>query len=125
MPTQNIFPALRYRDPGRAIEWLIEAFSFQEKVVYRTDDGRVEHAELGLGGSLIMLGQANETRNGSDRHPIYVAVPDPNAHHARPRAAGAEITREPADQPYGSREYAARDLEGNAWSFGTYNPHDA
>jgi uncharacterized glyoxalase superfamily protein PhnB len=26
------------------------------------------------------------------------------------------------DQPYGSREYAAHDPEGNAWYFGTYRP---
>lgn len=59
------------------------------------------------------------------RHPIYVAVSDPDEHYARAKAAGAAITRELCDQPYGSREYGARDLEGNAWSFGTYNPHDA
>ena len=37
-------------------------------------------------------------------------------------AAGAEIIMELTDQPYGSREYAAIDPEGNAWSFGTYRP---
>lgn len=39
------------------------------------------------------------------------------------RAAGAEILRELVDQPYGSREYAALDTEGNHWSFGTYDPY--
>ena len=41
--------------------------------------------------------------------------------HAEIRA-GAEITMEPTDQDYGSRDFAARDLEGNEWSFGTYVP---
>ena len=59
------------------------------------------------------------------RHSVYLAVEDPDAHFARAKPAGAEITRAPTDQPYGSRVYGARDLEGNAWSFGTYNPHDA
>ena len=36
--------------------------------------------------------------------------------------AGAEIVRELADTDYGSREYSARDPEGNHWSFGTYQP---
>jgi uncharacterized glyoxalase superfamily protein PhnB len=53
---------------------------------------------------------------------IYIVVDDVNAHHERARVAGAEITRAPHDTDYGSREYAARDPEGNVWSFGTYQP---
>lgn len=86
----------------------------------------VHHAELRLGDGLIMLGQDSGLSAVSDRrHSIYVSVADPDEHYARAKAAGAEITRELTDQSYGSREYGARDLEGNAWSFGTYNPHDA
>jgi uncharacterized glyoxalase superfamily protein PhnB len=54
---------------------------------------------------------------------IYAVVADPDAHHARAAAAGARIVRELADQPYGSREYSARDREGNLCSFGTYDPY--
>jgi uncharacterized glyoxalase superfamily protein PhnB len=73
-----------------------------------------------------MLGQINGIGAQPDhRHSIYIAVADPDEHFARAKAAGAEITRELTDQPYGSREYGARDLGGNAWSFGSYNPHDA
>jgi uncharacterized glyoxalase superfamily protein PhnB len=39
-----------------------------------------------------------------------------------PDKALATIVRELVDQPYGSREHSARDLEGNLWSFGTYDP---
>ena len=49
-------------------------------------------------------------------------VDDPDAHYQRAKAAGAEIVRELEDQDYGSRDYSARDPEGNLWSFGTYNP---
>ncbi|ATB28355.1 aminotransferase [Melittangium boletus DSM 14713] len=51
---------------------------------------------------------------------MYVA--DVDAHCARARAAGAAIVMEPYNTEYGSRNYAARDLEGNVWSFGTYRP---
>ena len=54
---------------------------------------------------------------------IYVVVDDPDAHCARARAAGAELTREPTDQDYGAREYSALDPEGTEWSFGTYDPY--
>ena len=40
--------------------------------------------------------------------------------YERARAAGAEIIRVPLDTDCGSRDFAARDPEGNRWSFGTY-----
>jgi uncharacterized glyoxalase superfamily protein PhnB len=123
----NIFPALHYRDPEAALEWLKHAFGFEEKAVYRGDDGRIHHAELRLGDGLVMFGGVPADAASADGHQppvtIYAVVSDPDAHHERARAAGAEIVREPADQPYGSREYGARDLEGNGWSFGTYDPY--
>ena len=42
--------------------------------------------------------------------------------HERAVAAGAQVVRELDDMDYGSREYSARDLDGNLWSFGTYQP---
>ena len=51
-----------------------------------------------------------------------LVVEDPDAHCERARAAGAEIVQEPTDREYGSREYTARDPEGNLWVFGTYDP---
>jgi uncharacterized glyoxalase superfamily protein PhnB len=127
----NIFPAMRYRDANTAIEWLKEAFGFEEKAVYRGDDGSVQHAELRLGAGMIMLGEHREGGFFGETEPdpaaattsIYVVVDDPDGHHDRAKAAGAEIHRELTDQDYGSREYSARDLEGNLWSFGTYDPY--
>jgi len=51
-----------------------------------------------------------------------VAVDDLDAHHARAVVAGATITQAFYDTDYGSRGYAATDLEGHQWSFGTYRP---
>jgi hypothetical protein len=36
-----------------------------------------------------------------------------------PARTGAQIDTEPVDQPYGQREYGARDLEGHRWWFAT------
>jgi uncharacterized glyoxalase superfamily protein PhnB len=126
----NIFPVMRYVDAAAAVEWLERAFGFEEKAVYRGEDGIVHHAELRLGAGLIMFGQHRRGGWFGDKapdpsasaHGIYVTVEDVDAHHARAREAGAEIVAEPTDQDYGSREYSARDLEGNLWSFGTYDP---
>ena len=44
-------------------------------------------------------------------------VNDVDAHHDRAKERGAEIVYAPVDQPYGYREYSARDPEGGLWSF--------
>jgi len=113
----NIFPAMRFADPGAALEWLSQAFGFTQRAVHRDEEGVVRHAEMSLGAGTIMFAHGDPRS-----HSIYVAVEDVDAHYARARAAGAETTRELQDTPYGSREYSARDLEGNTWSFGTYRP---
>jgi uncharacterized glyoxalase superfamily protein PhnB len=71
-----------------------------------------------------MLGSEKDDQYGSHAGQgwLYVAVDDPDAHCERARAAGAEIVRDLGDTDYGSRDYAARDPEGNLWSFGTYRP---
>jgi uncharacterized glyoxalase superfamily protein PhnB len=127
----NIFPTLRYRDANRAIEWLVEAFGFDERDTTRDSDGIVVHAELQLGAGMIMLGQHDDSAWMGGRAPdalastsgVYAIIENPDAHYAQARAAGADIVREIVDMPYGSREYSARDLEGNLWSFGTYDPY--
>jgi uncharacterized glyoxalase superfamily protein PhnB len=119
----TIIPTFRYDDARAAITFLKDAFGFEEHAVYE-DDGIVGHAELKLGDSYIMLGQHRD--EGSDLayggSTTYVVIDDPDAHHARAVAAGAEIVRPLTDQDYGSREYAAKDPGGNVWSFGTYLP---
>jgi uncharacterized glyoxalase superfamily protein PhnB len=82
---------------------------------------------------MIMVGSAPKDDNtwpvlspkdvdGKTTGGIYAIVEDPDAHHVRAKAAGAEILRELTDQDYGSRDYSARDPEGHLWSFGTYRP---
>jgi uncharacterized glyoxalase superfamily protein PhnB len=126
----TIYPVLRYRDARRAIRFLAEAFGFEEVMVVTGPSEEVVHAELRLGDAVLLLGEggagASSPPPGQDfataDHSVYVVVGDVDAHAARARAAGADIFREPADTGYGSREYAARDLDDHLWSFGTYVP---
>jgi uncharacterized glyoxalase superfamily protein PhnB len=116
----TVFPTMSYRDADAAIDFLQRAFGAEAHAVYRDDDGRVRHAELRLGNGMVMLGPAQSTQGGG----VYVVVPNLDEHCARAREAGAEILREPNDTDYGSREYGARDREGLAWHFGTYQPFE-
>ncbi|SIN08439.1 VOC family protein [Micromonospora cremea] len=121
---RTVYPILRYPDPRSAMDWLCSAFGFQVHASHEAPDGTIAHAELVLDTGMIMLGGRSGAvpRPADDDWSVYVAVPDVDAHCARARAAGAEIIREPFDTDYGSRDYAARDLAGYVWSFGTYRP---
>ncbi|BCB88906.1 VOC family protein [Phytohabitans suffuscus] len=122
---RSIYPVFRYTDAKAAIDWLAGAFGFEAGEVTEAPDGTVAHAELTYGGGMIMVGQRSGPAGAvpdADDWRVYVAVDDVDAHHARAVAAGAEVIMPLTDRPYGSREYGARDLEGNPWSFGTYRP---
>ncbi|GAA2645057.1 VOC family protein [Streptomyces vastus] len=124
----SIFPTLLYGDAKAAIRQLTEAFGFIEASVYEGEDGTVLHAELVQGNGAVMLGSRgrggrfDEAMKGSTHTGVYVVVDDVDTHHQRAVDHGAEILMPPTDQDYGSRDYMARDLEGNIWSFGTYAP---
>jgi len=124
----TLYPTLVYNDAKAAIAQLEDAFGFTRTALYEAEDGAVLHAELSYGNGAVMLGSKgtggvfSEAMEQAGPSGIYVVVQDVDAHCARARGAGAEILMEPTDQDYGSRDYMARDLEGNVWSFGTYTP---
>jgi uncharacterized glyoxalase superfamily protein PhnB len=129
-PAPQVWPTFRAAEPRALIRFLVEAFGFEEVVVYGEGD-HVDHAELAwpLGGG-VMLGSAPERISDEDEWPLrpgtfgaYAVTDDPDALHARATAAGAKIVRELNDTDYGSREFIAADPEGNRWSFGTYAGH--
>src|SRR4051794_2166920 len=124
MDAPTLYPSLRYRDARAAIEFLEQAFGFEKRVAYENEDGTIGHAEMSFGPSVLMLGTDREDQYGrrAGNGWLYVAVDDADAHCERARAAGAEVLVELHDTEYGSRDYTARDPEGNVWSFGTYRP---
>ena len=129
---QTIFPILRYNDARAAIRWLCSAFGFVESFSVPESGLYVRHAQLKLGGNLIMVGTvrpddgiASPQVIGSATQMLAVYVEDPDAHCARARAAGANILYPPTDTDFGSREYHASDLQGHLWTFGTYRPSAA
>ena len=130
MTAPCIFPTIRYRNANDAITWLTETIGFKEHALYRNDDGTVAHAQLALGSSILMLGEARKDAygqlvgdlDGRRTDAIYVAVDDLDALYDRVQAAGSVIETEPYDTDYGSREFVCRDPDNNLWSFGTYWP---
>ena len=132
----TVIPALRYRNAPAAIDWLCQALGFERHHVYPGPAGTIAHAELALGGGMIMLGSAKDDENsqrfsspdeldGVETRGAYIVVADADAVHARAVAAGATILRPLQKTDYGSREFAVKDPEGHSWSVGTYDPWSA
>ncbi len=133
MAKSSLIPCLRYRNAPAAIEWLGEAFGLEKHLVVPAGEGLIAHAQLTLGGGMIMLGsvmpspygalmgQPDET-GGRNTQSVYLVVPDADAVLAKAVAAGAEIVMPIKDEDYGGRGFTCRDLEGHVWSVGTYDP---
>ncbi|MEP7383847.1 MAG: VOC family protein [Gemmatimonadota bacterium] len=124
-----ISPTLFYRDAPAMIAWLERAFGFRSRLIVPGDNGTIRHSELSLGSVVIMVCSSRPDRGwksvaelGGASAGVCVAVSDPDAHHARAVAAGAEVIFPLQETHYGSRDYTARDPEGTSWTFGTYVP---
>jgi len=118
-PAPQVWPTLRANDARALIRFLVEAFGFEETVVYGEGETvhhapavlaarRRDHARLDprgrQGGRLAAA--ARQLRGP------YVVTDDPDGLCARAKAAGAPITMELHETDYGSRDFAARDPEG-------------
>ena len=135
MTQSTIIPCLRYRNAPAAIEWLCNVLGFEKNAVYPNPDGTIAHAQLTLGGGMLMLGsvQKQDTEYGKlikqpdeiggfETQSPCVIVADADKVYARAMSAAAQIVIEIKDESHGGRGFACRDPEGCLWYIGTYNP---
>jgi uncharacterized glyoxalase superfamily protein PhnB len=130
----SVIPGMQYRNAPKAIEWLCSVFGFEKHAVYPGPGNTIMHAELTLGGGMIMLGSINRDTpysrfvkhpdeiGGAETRGASLIVNDADAVYARAKAAGAEILLDIEDKPYGGRGFTCRDPEGYIWNVGTYDP---
>ncbi len=129
----SIVPGMSYRRAPEAIEWLCRVFGFEKHAVYPGPNSTIMHAELTLGGGMIMLGSLRENEHnrfmkqpeeigGAETRSINLVVKDADEVYARAKAAGAEILFDIEAKPQGGRGFSCRDLEGRIWNVGTYDP---
>jgi PhnB protein len=110
----NIVPYFLVQGAGRFIDFLSAAFAGAEKLRVPRPDGSVMHAEVGLGDSVIELGDAN------DAYPprtmaIHLYVEDADATYERAMKARATSVYAVSDMPWGDRQGCVRDPFGNVW----------
>jgi PhnB protein len=112
---QTVTPYLTVPSVPQLIEFLRATFGAETtEAPMKTPDGRVMHAEVRIGNSVVMMGEPP-----ADRPPmpamLYVMVPDVDATYRRALAAGGTSLREPTDEFYGHRSGGVTDTFGNQW----------
>lgn len=121
-PDPQVVPYLLYEDAGAAMDWLIRAFSFTERVRDRQSDGTVRHGELLLDdGGVIMLGAPGADFRGPAKlgeitQLQCITITDLLAHRERALAAGADVS-EISIRANRAHSYTVDDPEGHRWYF--------
>jgi len=123
----TVAPYLAIKNAVSALEFYKKAFGATETYKLIVPDGRLGHAEIRLGDSLIMLsdefpefgGKAPEALGGSPVS-IHLYVEDVDAFVKRAVAEGARVLKPVADQFYGDRSGQLEDPYGHLWWVATH-----
>jgi PhnB protein len=123
----SIQPYLHIRGAAAALDFYKQAFAATERMRMQQPDGRIGHAEIQIGDSIVMLADENPATGiyspahlGGSAVSIMFYVEDCDAAYKQALAAGAKSLREPADQFYGDRMAGVEDPFGFQWWLGTH-----
>lgn len=123
----SVTPYLTLRGATKAIEFYKKAFGAEERFVMPGPDGKVMHAEIKIGDSIVMLGDENpeygalgpESRGGATSS-LCVYLPNVDAAFDRAVKAGCTVKMPLADQFWGDRFGTVVDPFGHVWSMATH-----
>ncbi len=115
----SITPYLVVEGAVKLIDFLKEAFGAEERERMAMPDGTIRHAELKIGDSMLMMGEASGEYKPMPTA-LYLYVTDTDSTYRRAVAAGATSISEPADQFYGDRNAGVTDPSGNKWWIATH-----
>jgi PhnB protein len=110
----TVTPYLTVSDAAQLLEFVGRIFGAEQTFVARRPDGSVQHAEVRIGDSMVMVGQANDLWKARPST-IYVYVDDPDATYRQAVEAGAKSLAAPQDHEYGERSAGFEDPTGNYW----------
>jgi PhnB protein len=123
----TVTPYLHVDDAAQAIDFYKKAFGATERMRMEAPDGRIAHAEIEIGESLVML--SDPFPQSSVRTPkelggttagVFLYLEDVDAVVKRAVDAGATVTMEVADQFWGDRFGSVTDPFGHSWSLATH-----
>jgi uncharacterized glyoxalase superfamily protein PhnB len=116
----SVTPYLVVKGADNLLGFVKQAFDAVEvHECMRRPDGTIQHAEVRIGDSVVMLGEASG-RWAPRPSTLYLYVHDTDAIYRRALEAGATSLMEPANQFYGDRNAGIQDPSGNFWWIATH-----
>jgi PhnB protein len=123
----SVQPYLMLDNCAGALAFYTKAFGAKERFRMAKPDGRIGHAEIQIGDSIVMMAdEAPEidalavNHFGGSPVSLLIYTEDCDAMYRQALAAGARSVREPADQPYGDRMSGVKDPFGYTWYIATH-----
>jgi PhnB protein len=113
----TVIPYIVVPGVAKLIDFAKQAFGATEVFVSKLPDGTVMHAEIKIGDSIIMMGEAGPK---SFLGMLHLYMEDVDAVYQRAIQAGGKSIREPTDQFYGDRSGGVEDAFGNQWWIATH-----
>jgi PhnB protein len=118
----TVQPYLMFNSAQEAMNFYAKAFGAKEKMCMKSPEGRVVHAEISIGDSVLMMADEHPEigayaigHYGGSPVSLLIYVDDCDATYKEALAAGGTSEREPTDQPYGDRMAGIRDPFGYKW----------
>lgn len=124
---RTVTPYLCIDGAAQAIDFYKRAFGARERMRMEAPGGKVGHAELTFGDSVIMLADEypeldfrSPKAHGGTSVTLHLYVKDVDAVVARAVEAGATVKRPVKDEFYGDRSGAVEDPYGHVWNVSTH-----
>ncbi len=115
----TVTPMMSVKGAARLIDFMKKAFGATENYRFPAPDGSVMHAELKIGDSFVMLGEARQDCS-PESATFYVYVQDADATYKKALSAGGESLEGPTNQFWGDRVATIKDFAGNKWMIATH-----
>jgi len=115
----SVTPYLVVPGVAKLIDFVTQVFGATERERFSRPDGTVQHAEVTIGDSIVMMGEPQDPSKAMPAM-VYVYVPDTDGTYQRALRAGGRSLREPRDEFYGDRTAGVEDPFGNQWWLGTH-----
>ena len=116
----SVTPFLMVNDARGLIEFMKKALNGEATSVMKMDDGKIMHATVQIGDSIIMVADLMPGTNEVMPACLYLYVDDVDASYKQAINAKGISLREPTDEFYGDRSAGIRDEWNNQWWFATH-----
>lgn len=115
----TITPYLIVEGADKLLEFIENTFDGKVTVNMQDDKGRISHAELKIGDSMLMLAEASEQWKAT-KTLLYLYVENTDATFQKALDGGATSVKAPKDEFYGDRSATVKDAFGNLWGIATH-----